>query len=322
MATDAKLALLSWVLARGQSVVAQKSVEQANNQLNDIKATLAAEKASKVDVLRVEALVAQNEFALADAKSQEFSAEQRLRTVLHAGSDRQLAIGVDVFATPGARASMANGLKRPRSSEPPTETRTSSAPMRAVKAASTAGASTTGARVRPGSRRPAGPNHGQAVSARARAGRVGGVDKHNGRRLDPGGGRQGLDRDPGRVGQTGQRHAHLLVLLPEQIGDRDGLALGPGRVAIDGDQAVGAQVGDVGEGLPHIRAAAMPPGEASTAWARWTAKRIAPVSVISSSPRTRAGAGTMALTGLTSPDRTRSRARAERWPVEKKSMCG
>lgn len=97
-----------------------------------------------------------------------------------------------------------------------------------------------------------GLNDGQAVSARARAGRVGGVDKHNGRRLDPGGGRQGLDRDPGRVGQTGQRHAHLLVLLPEQIGDRDGLALGPGGVAIHRDQAVGAQFGYVGERIaPH-----------------------------------------------------------------------
>lgn len=104
VAADAKLALLSWVLARGQSIVAQKSVEQANAQLADIKATLAAEKASKADVLRVEALVAQNEFTLAEAKALELTAEQRLRTVLHTNSDRQLAIGVDVFATPAVPA--------------------------------------------------------------------------------------------------------------------------------------------------------------------------------------------------------------------------
>lgn len=104
VSTDAKLALLSWILSKGQVVVAQQSVDQANNQLADAKAIRKAEKGSDADVLRIEALLAQAEFTRAEAKALETVAEQRLRVVMHATADRTLAIGVDVLTPPALPA--------------------------------------------------------------------------------------------------------------------------------------------------------------------------------------------------------------------------
>ncbi|MFO0554377.1 MAG: TolC family protein [Polyangiaceae bacterium] len=100
-ALEAKLALLNWALAKGQVVVADRSVDQAKAQLTDAKAVRAADQASDGDVFRIEALVAQAEGLAAEARAQEFLAGQRVRTIIHAAADRQLSIGVDVFAIPG-----------------------------------------------------------------------------------------------------------------------------------------------------------------------------------------------------------------------------
>ncbi len=97
---DAKITLLNWVLARGQTIVASASVESAKNQLADMKALRRADKGSDADVLRIEALVAQAEYTEAEARSLEATAESRLRIVMHAPPDRPFAIGVDVLATP------------------------------------------------------------------------------------------------------------------------------------------------------------------------------------------------------------------------------
>ncbi len=104
VSADAKLVLLNWILAKGQVVVTQQSVEQSKAQLADAKALRKAEKGSDADVMRIEALVAQAELTEADAKSQEIVAEQRLRTTMHAPQNRPLAIGVDVFADPAQPA--------------------------------------------------------------------------------------------------------------------------------------------------------------------------------------------------------------------------
>ncbi|NUP05277.1 MAG: TolC family protein [Polyangiaceae bacterium] len=103
-ATEAKIAVLNWILAKGQVVVAHMSVEQANAQLADAKALRKAEKGSEADVMRIEALVAQSEFTETEARSNEVIAEQRLRVILHTPATRQLAIGVDVLATPATPA--------------------------------------------------------------------------------------------------------------------------------------------------------------------------------------------------------------------------
>ncbi len=104
VAADAKLTLLNWVLARGQTIVTASSVEQAKNQLADVKALRKADKGSDADVMRIEALVAQAEYTHAEAKALESVAEQRLRTTIHAEPKRKLEIGVDVFKNPVAPA--------------------------------------------------------------------------------------------------------------------------------------------------------------------------------------------------------------------------
>ena len=99
-AAQAKLALLDWVLARGAVVVEGLAVESAKAQLTDAKATFEVGNASQADVLRIEAQLAQAEYTESQARANETVAEHRLRTLLHARSDRAFAIGVDVFKEP------------------------------------------------------------------------------------------------------------------------------------------------------------------------------------------------------------------------------
>lgn len=100
VAAEAKITMLSWVLARGQTIVTQRSVDQASNQLKDARSLRAADKGSNADVMRIEALVAQAQFTVAEAAALEVVAEERLRIVLRAPADRPLGIGVDVFSSP------------------------------------------------------------------------------------------------------------------------------------------------------------------------------------------------------------------------------
>lgn len=97
VAADAQLAFLQWVLSRGNVVVAQQSVEQAKTQLDDAKLALNVGTASKADVMRIEALLAQSQFLEAEARAQESAAEQQVRTVLHMPPSQRLASAVDVL---------------------------------------------------------------------------------------------------------------------------------------------------------------------------------------------------------------------------------
>jgi outer membrane protein TolC len=96
-ASNAQLAFLQWLLARGNVVVALQSVEQAKTQLDDAKLALSVGNASKADVMRIEALLAQSQFIEAEARAQESTAEQQLRTVLHLPSDQRIGSAVDVL---------------------------------------------------------------------------------------------------------------------------------------------------------------------------------------------------------------------------------
>jgi outer membrane protein TolC len=101
---NAKLTTLNWILAKGQVVVADRSVEQAKAQLADAKVAKEVGNASVADVMRIEALLAQADFTAAEARAQESVAEQQLRIVLHAEPTRQLTVGVDVLTPPAAPA--------------------------------------------------------------------------------------------------------------------------------------------------------------------------------------------------------------------------
>lgn len=100
-AADSKVALLTWIQAKGQTVVARQAIEQVQKQLADAKTGVQVGTASQADVMRIEARLAQAQFQEADAKAVETTAEERLRTVLHAPPNRQLDIGIDVLTPPG-----------------------------------------------------------------------------------------------------------------------------------------------------------------------------------------------------------------------------
>lgn len=99
-AADAKVALLQWIQAKGQTVVARLAIEQVEKQLADAKTGVQVGTASQADVMRIEARLAQAQFQEADARAVETTTEERLRTVMHAPPDRPLGIGIDVLTPP------------------------------------------------------------------------------------------------------------------------------------------------------------------------------------------------------------------------------
>jgi outer membrane protein TolC len=101
-AADAKVALLQWIQAKGQVVVAVQAIEQVQKQLADAKTGVTVGTASQADVMRIEARLAQAQFQEADARAVETTAAERLRTLMHAPADRSLEVGIDVLTPPVA----------------------------------------------------------------------------------------------------------------------------------------------------------------------------------------------------------------------------
>lgn len=99
-AADAKIVFLQWIQAKGQTVVATMAVEDAEKQVADAKVGITVQTASNADLMRVEARLAQAQFQLAEAKSIETTAEQRLRIVMHLPDGQPIAIGIDVLTAP------------------------------------------------------------------------------------------------------------------------------------------------------------------------------------------------------------------------------
>jgi outer membrane protein len=97
-ATDARVAFYVYVRARLQEVVAEQALEQARGHRKDAAALFEAGTASKADVLRVDAQVAQAELLVARARDAVAYTHEQLRTVMHetgAGA-APFAIGEDV----------------------------------------------------------------------------------------------------------------------------------------------------------------------------------------------------------------------------------
>lgn len=99
-AADAKIVFLQWIQAKGQTVVARMAVEDAEKQVADAKVGITVQTAANVDLMRVEARLAQAQFQEAEANSIERTAEQRLRIVMHIPDGQPIAIGIDVFSPP------------------------------------------------------------------------------------------------------------------------------------------------------------------------------------------------------------------------------
>jgi len=92
-ALDAKLAYYDWIRARGSAEVAEQTLEQAKGHLGDVKQAFAVGAASKADVLRVEAQVAQAEMLVERMRNLARITEDRLRVIMHDTSGRPYAVG-------------------------------------------------------------------------------------------------------------------------------------------------------------------------------------------------------------------------------------
>lgn len=96
VATQAKVAFYNWARAIGQVAVSEKSVERAKARLADVQTTFALGTATKADALRLEALVANSESLVAQARALRDLAYQQLRMLMNdSGKPRDL--GEDVL---------------------------------------------------------------------------------------------------------------------------------------------------------------------------------------------------------------------------------
>jgi outer membrane protein TolC len=114
VASDAKLALLNWIRARGQVAVMGQAVAQAKAHVADANVALAAGIVARADVLRIEAQVASSEQTKAEAEAFERVTAEQLRIVIQAPEDQKLLVGIDVMGgeAPGMAAESLEALQK------------------------------------------------------------------------------------------------------------------------------------------------------------------------------------------------------------------
>ena len=100
VAADAKVALLEWVRARGQLVVAKMAVVQSEAHVAQTKTLLEVGTASRADLLRLEAQLANAEHLERAAGVLVAAAAKQLRTVLHLAPNAPLTSALDVMSPP------------------------------------------------------------------------------------------------------------------------------------------------------------------------------------------------------------------------------
>ena len=104
VALSARETFYSYVRARGSLAVALSTLEQAQAQHKQVSAFVAAGSAPRVDLMRVEAVVASAEVGVARAEGGVNVAATALRSLLHVKADIDLAVGEDILQAPPAPA--------------------------------------------------------------------------------------------------------------------------------------------------------------------------------------------------------------------------
>jgi outer membrane protein TolC len=97
-ALDGRTAYYTWLRARAQLIVSERSLEQARGHLDDARHAFDVGTTSKADVLRVESQVATAELVLEQSKNFEVLAEEQIRTAMHDRSTQPYAVGEDLRA--------------------------------------------------------------------------------------------------------------------------------------------------------------------------------------------------------------------------------
>jgi outer membrane protein TolC len=95
---DARVAYYEWARARLQVVVAERLVQQVGSIVKQVSALVDVQRASRADLLRLQAQQAQADLALVQARDAFAIREEQLRILIGAQPEEQLAIGEDVRA--------------------------------------------------------------------------------------------------------------------------------------------------------------------------------------------------------------------------------
>ena len=95
-ASDAQIAYYEWVRAQLQVAVTTRLVAQVQSTLGQVQALVDAQRAARVDVLRLQAQLSQVELALAKIQQLLTKRELQLRIAIPADDDEVLTIGEDV----------------------------------------------------------------------------------------------------------------------------------------------------------------------------------------------------------------------------------
>jgi outer membrane protein TolC len=114
IATDARVAYYDWVRARLGKTVAERALSQLRARSSDVERALAIGTASRADLLRVDAEVAQSELLLTSAENEHAIRERELATLLHDPEGTSYTVGEDVRQplASGARATHEQLLSR------------------------------------------------------------------------------------------------------------------------------------------------------------------------------------------------------------------
>lgn len=88
--------------ARGGMIVASRTVAQTEARRDQVRALVEGGAAARVDLLRLEAQLAQAQVAHARAQGGATIAERALRLLMHTDDDQPIVLGEDVFTEPAA----------------------------------------------------------------------------------------------------------------------------------------------------------------------------------------------------------------------------
>lgn len=98
--SDARIVYYSWVMARGQVAVAESSLKRVQARERDANAAYTLGTISKADLMRLEALLANTELSVAEARTTERLSAEQLAIVMGDETPGAYQIGEDVMAPP------------------------------------------------------------------------------------------------------------------------------------------------------------------------------------------------------------------------------
>src|SRR5258707_280581 len=98
-AVEARVLFYNWVRAQLQTLVAEQTLRQSEDHLQDVRNAFDAEQASRADVLSSESQRARSELLLERAKDLAEFAEQQLRIAMHDAAGSPYRVGQNVLTT-------------------------------------------------------------------------------------------------------------------------------------------------------------------------------------------------------------------------------